>query len=1101
MRSFWLSRSRNPRSLRLEVLEDRYAPATLTVNSAADTASPSDPYLSLREAVAIFNSPSLPGGLSSQILAHISGPLHGGGTDSLSFDHSMVTTPITLTGGQLVLSLAHGTASVTIDGGNGMTVDGNNASRILQVDAGVQATLSNLTLIHGKLTGVGVAGAGIDNAGTLTVSSSTISSNSALNGGNGAGIDNTGTLTVIGSTLASNSSASDNSSPGNGGHGAAIYNGAGGSLTVTNSTLQQNQAASGSRGASSGGGIYNSANATSTVIGSTFTANAASSGGSGGGILNAGNLTVTGSTFDSNSSSANGTFSYGGFGAGIANTGTLTITNSTLSGNHANGSRYGGGNGGGLYNTGSITLDGCTVSGNSGGFAGGGLTNFGTGTVSHSTFNSNHTSGSNFAGSSGGGIYNGGTLTVTTSTFQGNAAQPAYHLARGGALSNSGNLTVTNSTLIGNSAASFEGTSYGGGIDSNGGTLTVTNCTLSANTSSTYGGGISHSGGTVTVNDATLSGNSAGQGGGIYRVSSAGTLTLQNTIVAGNHSDASANSGPDLNGAVNGVSGYNLVGIGDTSLTGISNGTNQNQIGTTANPINAQLAPLGNYGGPTQTMALLSSSPARNAGNPVGAPRTDQRGLPRVVAGQMDIGAFQTQASPVLVTTLQDPGGLLGLVSLREAVNLANASPGGVAISFDPGLANGTVTLGAGELLLTQDVTITGPSGGPVTVSGNNLYRVFEIAAGVSASLSWLTVANGRVLGTTLAQGGGILDAGTLTLTDCTISNNLAAARFTGTGSELVYSQGGGIFNSGGLTLVRCTVSGNSTTMLAGSVYAGHDNGGGLYSNGGVVSLTDCTVSGNSVDASLTGGDGVVYGYGGGLTSDFGTLTMTGCTVAGNAVTGGNGAGYGGGVHSYMSTVTLFNCTIANNTASSSGDSGLGGGVSGLDTSMSLTSCTITGNLASSAASTGSGGGLYYDSSVGSAQLLNTIVAGNSSATDSPDASGSFVSLGFNLVGITDGSAGWGANDLTGTAVNPLDPGLGTLSDNGGPTWTVPLLASSPALGAGDPGQAGSTDQRGVTRGSSVDIGAFQSSMAGPRNSGGRTIHSSSTTPADLFGW
>src|SRR5262245_56028437 len=88
--------------LRLELLEDRLAPATLTVNSTADTANVTDSYLSLREAIAIVNSANLPGGLSQQILNQISGTLHDGKTDKIVFDPTTVTGPITL-GNQLEL--------------------------------------------------------------------------------------------------------------------------------------------------------------------------------------------------------------------------------------------------------------------------------------------------------------------------------------------------------------------------------------------------------------------------------------------------------------------------------------------------------------------------------------------------------------------------------------------------------------------------------------------------------------------------------------------------------------------------------------------------------------------------------------------------------------------------------------------------------------------------------------------------------------------------------------------------------------------------------------------------------------------------------------
>src|SRR5262249_795160 len=102
-------------------------------------------------------------------------------------------------------------------------------------------------------------------------------------------------------------------------------------------------------------------------------------------------------------------------------------------------------------------------------------------------------------------------------------------------------------------------------------------------------------------------------------------LLVQNTIVAGN---LVTSNGHDIWGLVSSASSYNLVGLADSSLSGISNGVNHNQIGTAASPINPRLSPLGFYGGPTRTFALLPNRPARNAGNPVGAPRPTSAGSP-----------------------------------------------------------------------------------------------------------------------------------------------------------------------------------------------------------------------------------------------------------------------------------------------------------------------------------------------------------------------------------------------------------------------------------------------------------------------------------------
>jgi hypothetical protein len=105
-------------------------------------------------------------------------------------------------------------------------------------------------------------------------------------------------------------------------------------------------------------------------------------------------------------------------------------------------------------------------------------------------------------------------------------------------------------------------------------------------------------------------------------------------------------------------------------------------------------------------------------------------------------------------------------------------------------------------------------------------------------------------------------------------------------------------------------------------------------------------------------------------------------------------------------------------------------------------------------------------------------VASNTSNMQGPDAFGPFASLGHNLVGKTDGSSGWTSADLTGTIANPLDAKLGALGNHGGPTLTIPLLAGSKALDAGDPALAPPADQRGVSRGATPNIGAFEATAA-----------------------
>jgi hypothetical protein len=102
-------------------------------------------------------------------------------------------------------------------------------------------------------------------------------------------------------------------------------------------------------------------------------------------------------------------------------------------------------------------------------------------------------------------------------------------------------------------------------------------------------------------------------------------------IAANTRSGTSGGGGPDAFGMVDGASAFNLIGDG-TWLSGISNAdANHNQVGTSGNPIDPRLGPLGNYGGPTQTMPLLPGSPAIDAGTSDGAPVADQRGQLRPV--------------------------------------------------------------------------------------------------------------------------------------------------------------------------------------------------------------------------------------------------------------------------------------------------------------------------------------------------------------------------------------------------------------------------------------------------------------------------------------
>ena len=233
---------------------------------------------------------------------------------------------------------------------------------------------------------------------------------------------------------------------------------------------------------------------------------------------------------------------------------------------------------------------------------------------------------SNSSSGWGGAIYSQGTLIVSNSTVS-----SSYAPYGGGIFNDHGSLTVTDSTVNGNSAG------YGGGIynfgnpSGTGSTLAITNSTISGNNASSYGG-VFNDGGIATVNSTTISGNS----GGLVIVNN-GTITLTNTILASNRPNCGVVTGTLNDG------GYN---ISDDSSCGFGSptGANGQTLGDNVNPL---LDPNGlqNNGGPTETIALQSTSPAIDAipqGN-ANCPGTDQRGAPRPAPGYTacDVGAFE----------------------------------------------------------------------------------------------------------------------------------------------------------------------------------------------------------------------------------------------------------------------------------------------------------------------------------------------------------------------------------------------------------------------------------------------------------------------------
>ena len=235
--------------------------------------------------------------------------------------------------------------------------------------------------------------------------------------------------------------------------------------------------------------------------------------------------------------------------------------------------------------------------------------------------------------------------------------------------------------------------------------------------------------------------------------------------------------------------------------------------------------------------------------------------------------AAPVSASTLTVTNINDSGP----GSLRDAI--ANAASGDT-INFSTA---GTITL-ASTLTINTSLTITGAGASNVAVSGNNAVQVLSIGPGVTVNLFSLTIQNGlNVGGGTYGSvaGGGIYNAGTLTLSNSTVSGNTVSA--TGNG-YYVSVYGGGIYNAGTLTLINSTISGNIANG-GGNDYYGAVTGGGLY-NAGTLRLSNSTISGNS---TISANDFFGSTTGAGI-SNGGTLTAKNSIVANNP-SGGNCAG------------------------------------------------------------------------------------------------------------------------------------------------------------------------------------------------------------------
>jgi uncharacterized repeat protein (TIGR01451 family)/CSLREA domain-containing protein len=710
------------------------AATTITVNSATDAAmsSPSatcPATCSLREAVQVADyvggasTITLPAGYYKLTLADTA----SGQTDNPAVGDLDVNSGVSLT-------LTGGGASST-------TIDANHIDRAFAVHSGGSLSVSGVTVEHGAQP-------------------NTSPSNDSALPGDGGAFYNDGVLSISGSVLTGESAV----------YGGVIYTDTGATSTsITNSTVTENSA-------SENGGVADIASGTVTLSGDTLTHN--SSGEYGGAVYDSegsgtpGAVTISGSTLSNNTS-----YYYGG-ALYMNASGALNIASSTMDGNADY--EYGGA----IYDStsGNVTIAGSTISGDSTTYDGGGALyayTDGTTTISGSTFDNDvagdsdggavyvdvgtlAVSGSSLqddSGEEGGAVYLAGTpatalSSITTSSFTGNLASD-YD---GGAVyDESGALSVSRSTFTNNDSAYYGGAFYYGSADG----LALTNDTFDGNQS--YEGGAIYldeaaTSGTIALLNDTVARNTGYEGGGIYYPQYANTI--ENTIVADNSGGSSADGGGDCYGtaATDNAASQDIGGNIDSDGTCFSNSVTGDHTG-----VNPDLGTLSANGGPMQTDALLTGSPAIADAIHSACPATDERGVTRPTA--CDAGAYQTAAADLSLAASVPGTGTIG-APLTYTLTVTNNGPGaatGVTV---------TDTLPAGVTLFGSTAS-QGSCSGTATVTCS-LGTIDSSATGTTNTAS-VTI---TVLPTTA---GSLSNSASVseTTTDPVSTNNTASATTT----------------------------------------------------------------------------------------------------------------------------------------------------------------------------------------------------------------------------------------------------------------------------------------------------------------------------------
>ena len=871
------------------------------------------------------------------------------------------------------------TEDLMISGGVlNLSIDGQDASRIFNIDTSETVSVSGLRLLNGHAFAEGgaIALAGV---GTVNLTNLMIADNVA-NGNGGGGIYSSVANLTVDNTVFENNVADGPSGSGGGllmNQGLAtisdsqfntnVANRAGGGIEITFGSMYlysvdftSNVAGPlGSANPGNGGALHVTGAAGSSVeiSGGVIQHNVAAQ--EGGGLWNQAGATMVvrdGTNFFSNT--AQGNAADDGGGAIFNNGGTLRVFDATFTLNKANGAS---GSGGAIFSAGGVmNIRNSTISANSAIRAGGGIEIFdGYAKLDDVTLGGAALADKNVAGpggfgnpGNGGGLHVSGTVGTTVVIDGGSVQNNNAQTEGGGLWNNSGAVMIirNGAAILGNIAFGDEADEGGGGIFNNGGTVTITNANISNNSASgigASGGGLFSFAGSLTITNSSVSNNTAQRGGGGLEIVN-GNVILQNTNISGNKAGFNNGANPGNGGGIH-VADIAHVELRDSSVT---SNTAAKQGGGIWNQIGS-------------TLIVRNSTVSNNAaqGNSFG-----------------------------------DGGG--GIYSR-----------GGIARVIDSTVSNnsasGTNGQGGGMLINSGILNVRDGS----VISGNTAVRSgagIEIVNGYSrmddSTIGSETAGSGNTLSGPSSDGGGIHVTGGITgnymlLNNMTIQNNSANR------------SGGGLWNQAGTTIsVRGTSAITENTALGNSAL---DGGGGIYNHGGTVRLIGTTVSLNQASGLQASGGGIfssagilnlrngtlvqgnmAHNFGGGIEVVDGYANIIGSTIGGS-VQDANTARYGAGLHvSGLSntTVILDNALVSYNEAEVSG-----GGLWNQNTSlMLLKNGTVVSFNTAKGIGTPQGGAGIFNRSGGTLFIQNSSVSNNVADGNDANGGGIYIDHGAN---------------------------------------------------------------------------------------------------------